>query len=71
MVPYFTVYDILTFLILVRVTDQACSVRNFAVGHDTLVRANRTKAAVRWPGTQTYQAGLETFHQLHCLVSLC
>ncbi|KAH6663001.1 hypothetical protein B0J14DRAFT_645053 [Halenospora varia] len=41
--------------------------RNFAADKETLVRANKSEAPVRWPGTDTYQIGLETFHQLHCL----
>ncbi|KAK1613536.1 hypothetical protein BDP81DRAFT_387988 [Colletotrichum phormii] len=41
--------------------------RNFAVDQETLARANKSRAAVQWPGTQKYQAGLEAFHQLHCL----
>lgn len=45
-------------------------VRNFAADKETLVRANKSEAPVRWPGTDTYQIGLETFHQLHCLVCL-
>lgn len=43
-------------------------VRNFGVDRDTLVKAGKAKANVQFPNTSTYQAGLEAFHQLHCLV---
>ncbi|KAK2051248.1 hypothetical protein LY76DRAFT_676349 [Colletotrichum caudatum] len=41
--------------------------RNFAVNRETLACANKLRAAIQWPGTQKYQAGLEAFHYLHCL----
>ncbi|KAL8888215.1 MAG: hypothetical protein Q9215_004306 [Flavoplaca cf. flavocitrina] len=41
--------------------------RNFAVDQKSLVNAKKTKANVQYPGTSTYQAGIEAFHQLHCL----
>lgn len=44
------------------------TVRNYGVDQNTLVKANKTKANVQFPGTSTYQVGLEVFHQLHCLV---
>jgi len=44
-------------------------VHGFGVDRIVLERLNRTKAAVEYPGTGTYQSALEVFHQLHCLVS--
>lgn len=44
-------------------------VRNFGADHGTLEKLNLTKGAVQFPGTDTYQVGLEAYHQLHCLVS--
>lgn len=41
----------------------------FGVDRPVLEKLNRTKAAVEYPGTGTYKAALEVFHQLHCLVS--
>ncbi|QDS73727.1 hypothetical protein FKW77_003900 [Venturia effusa] len=42
-------------------------VRNFGVDHGTLEKLNLTKGAVQFPGTGTYQVGIEAYHQLHCL----
>ncbi|KAF8244398.1 hypothetical protein K440DRAFT_558961 [Wilcoxina mikolae CBS 423.85] len=40
---------------------------NYGVDHETLVKANKTKGLVQWPGTDKYMVGLEMFHHLHCL----
>lgn len=45
-----------------------CTVYTYAVDHQAIVDMNRTKGTVQYPGTHSYVAGLEAFHQLHCLV---
>jgi hypothetical protein len=52
------------------VADLDCEVRNFGVDHGTLEKLNLTRGAVQFPGTDTYQVGIEAYHQLHCLVGL-
>ncbi|OJJ42006.1 hypothetical protein ASPZODRAFT_39420, partial [Penicilliopsis zonata CBS 506.65] len=40
---------------------------NFGVDYPVLKALNRTQGAIKYPGTGVYQAGMEVFHQLHCL----
>ncbi|KAM7192634.1 protein of unknown function (DUF3328) domain containing protein [Rhypophila sp. PSN 637] len=43
------------------------ALRNFGVPKEVLVFINRTRGAVKLPGNDGYMAGMEAFHQLHCL----